>query len=62
VVLHPTQPDQLIKLALDAIEETTAAAHVDPVPKTGGLALVFDWLRQLGIDGEPLPRRPFENV
>jgi hypothetical protein len=37
-------PDQLRKLALEAIEEAAAASHLGPVPRTRALAL-----RALGL-------------
>lgn len=56
----PPTRDHLIRLALDAIEEATAAAHVGPVPQTHGLALALAWLLYAGRQGEALPRWPFE--
>jgi len=54
-------PDRLTMLALEAIEEATAAAHVGPVAQSRGLALALAWLLQLGDHGKPLPRWPFES-
>jgi hypothetical protein len=53
-------PDQLLKLALEAIEEAAAASHLGPVPRTRGLALALAWLLHYGKEGETLPRWPFE--
>jgi hypothetical protein len=53
-------PDQLTKLALDAIEVAAAASHLGPVPRTRGLALALASLLHYGKEGETLPRWPFE--
>jgi hypothetical protein len=53
-------PDQLRKLALEAIEEAAAASHLGPVPRTRALALALAWLLHYGKEGETLPRWPFE--
>jgi hypothetical protein len=54
-------PEQLRKLALEAIEEAAAASHLGPVPRTRGLALALAWLLHYGKEGETLPRSPFES-
>jgi hypothetical protein len=54
-------PDQLRKLALEAIEDAAAASHIGPVPRTRGLALALAWLLHYGKEGEALPRWPFES-
>jgi hypothetical protein len=53
-------PEQLRKLALEAIEEAAAASHLGPVPRTRGLALALAWLLHYGKEGETLPRWPFK--
>jgi hypothetical protein len=53
-------PDQLRRLALEAIEEAAAASHLGPVPRTRGLAFALAWLLHYGKEGETLPRWPFE--
>jgi hypothetical protein len=54
-------PEQLRKLALEAIEEAAAASHLGPVPRTRGLALALAWLLHYGKEGDTLPRWPFES-
>jgi hypothetical protein len=55
-----TGPEQLRKLALEAIEEAAAASHFGPVPRTRGLALALAWL--LHYQGRRgAPRWPFES-
>ena len=54
-------PEQLRKLALEAIEEAAAASHLGHVPRTRGLALALAWLLHYGKEGEMLPRWPFES-
>jgi hypothetical protein len=51
----------LLKLALEAVQERAAAAHLGPVPRTRGLALALAWLLHYGKEGEALPWWPFEN-
>jgi hypothetical protein len=52
---------EILQLALEAIEEATAAAHLGPVPRTRGLALALAWLLHFGKDGDPPPRWPFDS-
>ena len=54
-------PEQLRRLALDAIEEAAAASHLGPVARTRGLALALAWLLHFGKERETLPRWPFES-
>lgn len=54
-------PEQLRRLAPEAIEEAVAASHSGPVPRTRGLALALAWLLHFGKEGETLLRWPSES-
>lgn len=59
--MAPIGLNQLRRLALGAVEEASAAAHLGPVPYLRELALALAWLLINGKDGEPLPRWPFDS-
>jgi hypothetical protein len=44
-------PEQLRKLAVEAIEEAAAASHLGPVPRTRGVASALAWLLHFGKEG-----------
>lgn len=58
--MPPTTDARLLGLALDALEEVAAAAHVAPVKRTWALRLVLAFLASHARHGSPAPRWPFD--
>ena len=53
--------DRLVTFALDALEETAAAAHDAPVRRSWALRLALAFLASRARHGSSPPRWPFDN-
>ena len=58
--MPPVSEQRLVRLALDALEEAAAAAHLAPVRRTWGLRLALAYLGSRERQGSPAPRWPFD--